>query len=242
MRAMILAAGLGTRLRPLTDTRPKALVEVNGETLLTHVVSILKKAGFDDFVINVHHFAEMIEESLAEHNDYGCRFAVSREETLLNTGGGIKHAESYLKGTGHFLVHNVDIFSNLDIPAMVEGSADEALSVLLVSNRKTSRYLLFDDSGRLVGWTNVDTGEVKSPYPDLNPDNFRHLAFGGIHYMSDKVFPLMKNWPDEFSIIDFYVRNAREYPIYAYVQDDLELIDVGKTAVLEQLSDFLKKF
>ncbi len=239
---MILAAGLGTRLRPLTDTRPKALVEVNGETLLAHVVSILKKSGFDDFVINVHHFAEMIEAYLAEHGNYGCRFSVSREDRLLNTGGGIRHAEDLLKGNGRFLVHNVDIFSNLDIPEMVKKSPEDALSVLLVSPRKTNRYLLFDESSRLVGWTNVDTGEVKSPYPGLNPENFTRLAFGGVHYMSDDVFPLMRRWPDEFSIVDFYLQNAREYPIYGYVQDNLELMDVGKVSALEQLSDFLKRF
>lgn len=241
MKAMILAAGLGTRLRPLTDTTPKALVRVNGRTLLEHVTSNLEKAGFERFVVNVHHLAGQIEEYLAENPELGAKFEVSRESELLDTGGGIKHARPYLDACGHFLVHNVDIFSNLDLRKMVASAPEDALSMLLVSERKTSRYLLFDDSLRLVGWTNVDTGEVKSPYGKIDPSSCRKLAFGGIHYLSDKVFPLMENWPDKFSIIDFYLQNAKNHPVYAYVQDDLKLIDVGKASVLDRVSEFLNE-
>lgn len=241
MKAMILAAGLGTRLRPLTDTTPKALVRVNGDTLLSYVTSILEQAGFDSFVVNVHHLADLIVEYLEQNPELGAKFEISREEQLLDTGGGIRHARPFLEGCGHFLVHNVDIFSNLDIPRMVASAHRDALSTLLVSERKTSRYLLFDDSLRLVGWTNVDTGEVKSPFGRIDPSDYRKLAFGGIHYLSDKVFDLMESWPEKFSIIDFYLQNAKNHPVYAYVQDDLKLIDVGKASVLDQVSVFLKE-
>lgn len=241
MKAMILAAGLGTRLRPLTDTRPKALVEVNGGTLLYHVTSRLKSFGFDDFVVNVHHFPDQIVEYLRKQRSLGTEFSVSREEELLDTGGGIRFARPLLEGDGHFLVHNVDIFSNLDIRKMIDSCRPDSLATLLVSERKTSRYLLFDNDMRLVGWTNVDTGEVKSPYGAIDVPQYRKLAFGGIHYLSDDVFDLMAEWPDKFSIIDFYLRNAKDHPVYGYVQDGLELLDVGKLAALDQVSEFLVK-
>lgn len=241
MRAMILAAGLGTRLRPLTDTRPKALVEVGGGTFLSHVTARLMEAGFDDFVINVHHFPDQIEEYLRAHDNLGAEFSVSREAEPLDTGGGIRKAGTLLKGTGHFLVHNVDIFSNLDIGKMVSANRPEALATLLVSDRQTSRYLLFDDEMRLVGWTNVETGEVKSPYDSVDVAGCRKLAFGGIHYLSDEVFGLMESWPEKFSIIDFYLENAKNHPVYGYVQDGLKLLDVGKVAALDRISEFLVK-
>ena len=166
MKAMIFAAGLGTRLRPLTDTMPKALVPVCGNPLLYHVITKLKAAGYTELVINVHHFAGQIREYLATH-DFGLSISVSDEsDLLLETGGGIAHAKDLLLPTDEpFLIHNVDILSNLDIPWLRSQTRPEALSTLLVSERETSRYLLFDDAMRLVGWTNVTTGEVKSPYP-----------------------------------------------------------------------------
>ena len=242
MRAMIFAAGLGTRLRPLTDDRPKALVRVAGDTLLGHTVRRLQAAGVDEFVINAHHFSQQIVDYLEASGNFGSNVRVSVEKDRpLETGGGIRHARPLLEGAGHFLVHNVDIISNLDIGKMVSSCRPDALATLLVSDRVTKRYLLFNSDLRLMGWTNVETGEVKSPFGDLNPDDCIKLAFGGVHYISDAVFPLMEGWPEYFSIIDFYLAAAAEHPIYGYVQEGLELIDVGKTAALGQAESYLTR-
>ena len=202
MKAMIFAAGLGTRLRPLTDTMPKALVPVGGKPLLLRVVEKLKDAGFYDLVINVHHFADLIEDYVRANGNFGVRVAFSDERDLLrDTGGGILHARNLLLGDkapdksdsadGFFLVHNVDIISNLDIRWFCSQARPDALAVLLVSERQSSRYLLFDDSMRLVGWTNVKTGEVKSPYRDLDVSKCHRYAFSGIHLVSDRIFGAM---------------------------------------------------
>lgn len=209
MKAMIFAAGLGTRLRPLTDTMPKALVPVGGKPLLLRVVEKLKDAGLDDLVINVHHFADMIEDYVRANGNFGVRVAFSDERDLLrDTGGGILHARNLLLGDkapdvsdssyakseaadGFFLVHNVDIISNLDIGWFCSQARPDALAVLLVSERQSSRYLLFDDGMRLVGWTNVRTGEVKSPYRDLDVSKCHRYAFSGIHLVSDRIFDAM---------------------------------------------------
>ena len=165
MKAMIFAAGLGTRLKPLTDTIPKALVPVGGRPLIEIVIDRLKTAGFDDIVINVHHFADMIEEYVRSRHDFGIRIRFSDErDTLLDTGGGILHAKSLLEGAGHFLVHNVDILSDVDLKSFAASAASDALATLLVSRRQTSRYLLFDNGMHMAGWTNVSTGEIRSPY------------------------------------------------------------------------------
>lgn len=239
---MIFAAGLGTRLRPLTDALPKALVEVEGKPLLRHTLENLRRNGFDDFVINTHHFAQKIEDYLLQNGNFGLRIALSREkDELLGTGGGIRFARPLLEGSGHFFIHNVDIFSNLDIPRMCASCPPDALSNLLVSERKTTRYFLFNDDGQLRGWTNLATGEVKSPFGKIDPNKYNRLAFAGVHYVSDRIFPLMENWPDVFSIVDFYLQASKENPIYAYVQTGLELIDVGKTEALELAADFIRK-
>ena len=225
---MIFAAGLGTRLRPLTDTMPKALVPVAGEPLLAHVIRKLVRAGYGRLVVNVHHFPDQIRKYLSE-NDFGVPIAISDESgRLLETGGAIRHAAPLLSGSDRFLVHNVDIISDLDF-GWFEGTWREgALATLLVSNRKTSRYLLFDDDLRLVGWTNVSTGEVRSPYPGLDPSACRRLAFAGIHEMSSDILGVMKPFPERFPIIDFYLQVCDRYPVYAALPDRLRLVDVGK--------------
>ena len=231
MKAMIFAAGLGTRLRPLTDTMPKALVPVCGNPLLYHVIHKLKSAGYTELVVNVHHFAGQIREYLQTH-DFGLPISVSDEsDLLLETGGGVAHAKDLiLPEEEPFLIHNVDILSNLDIPWFRSQTRPEALSTLLVSERETSRYLLFDEEMRLVGWTNVSTGEVKSPYPDLDPANCRKLAFSGIHNMSPGIFDAFEaaGFSGRFPIMDFYIRECANYPIYGVVAENLKLIDVGK--------------
>ena len=254
MKAMIFAAGLGTRLKPITDTLPKALVPVCGEPLLRHVITRLKVAGIDEFVVNVHHFSEKIISYL-ESNDFGVRIAVSDEsDRLLETGGGILHARDLLLAfperrgdfsgrDDRFLVHNVDILSDLDIRWFLDAWRPGALAALLVSPRRTQRYLLFNDDMRLVGWTNVATGEVRSPYPDLDPSSCRMLAFSGIHQVSDGVFDVMESegMGDRFPIMDFYLKVCDRYPIYGVEPASLELIDVGKLDTLAEAESFIRK-
>lgn len=247
-RAMIFAAGLGTRLKPLTDTMPKALVPVAGKPLLEHTLQKLKSAGIRDVVINVHHFADMIEEWCQQH-PMGMNIWFSDErQQLLETGGGIKHAAHLLSDARDgFLIHNVDILSNADLRAVSAFGRGKA-ATLVVSERKTSRYLLFDDDMRLVGWTNIQTGEVKSPYPSIQNSNFkiqnssryRKFAFAGIHYMNPSLFRYFSEWPDKFSIIDFYLSICNREPIYGFVPADLHLMDVGKIDTLAEAEEFLK--
>lgn len=241
MKAMIFAAGLGTRLKPLTDTMPKALVPVNGQPLLYHVLEKLRAAGADDVVVNVHHFPDMISDWVRTY-DAGTMVRISDERDFLReTGGGIRFAEPLLKGSGGFLVHNVDILSNLDIPWFMSRVHGTSLATLVVSERKTSRYLLFDDDMRMVGWMNVTTGEVRTPYKDLDVSRCRKLAFSGIHYISDRIFDVFerKKVSDRFSITDFYIDCCAEYPIMGVVPEDFRMIDVGKLDTLAKAEEFL---
>lgn len=236
MKAMIFAAGLGTRLKPITDSMPKALVPVCGQPLLYHVISKLVASGYDDLVVNVHHFPDRIIHYLHSH-DFVARIAVSDERDFLReTGGGIKFARPLLGTKEPFLVHNVDIVSNLDLKWLREQHREGALATVVVSERKTQRYLLFDDNGRLKGWTNIATGEVRSPYPDIDPDQYRKLAFAGIHLISPAIFEAFDRYGfgDRFSIMDFYLRACADYPIYAAVPPDFRMVDVGK---FDQLPD-----
>ena len=253
MKAMIFAAGLGTRLKPITDTMPKALVPVCGQPLLYHVITKLVAAGYDDLVVNVHHFPDQIIHYLHSH-DFGARISVSDERDFLReTGGGIKYARSLLEkeeipghagndgqigndGKEPFLVHNVDIVSNLDLGWLREQHREDALATIVVSERKTQRYFLFDEDNRLKGWTNIATGEVRSPFPDIDPDRCRKLAFAGIHLMSPDIFEAFDKYGfgDRYSIVDFYLRACADYPIYAAVPPDFQLVDVGKFDALPE--------
>ena len=234
MKALIFAAGLGTRLRPLTDTMPKALVPVAGEPMLQRVLCKLRDAGLGPFVVNVHHFAEQIEDFLAGH-DFGVPVALSREEKEpLETGGGIRHAAPLL-GPGRFLVHNVDILSDLDVRWFLRQDDPDSLATLLLVDAPADRYLLFDEEMRLVGWTNVRTGEVKSPYlPDFDPSKYRRYSFCGIHIVSDAVFGMMASWPEKFSIIDFYLSACAAGTIRGVLAPDLHLIDIGSPEKLAE--------
>ena len=249
MQAMIFAAGLGTRLKPLTDTMPKALVKVGGEPLLKRVIQKLAAAGVDRIVVNVHHFASQIIDYLNDNGNFGIDIRVSDEtEGLLETGGGIKKAAPLFSPSAPVLIHNVDILSNVDLRAFyqlaacAEGTGDaSADAVLLVSWRKTKRYLLFNDDMRLVGWTNVETGEVKSPYPGLDPAKCRMYAFAGIHALSQRLISAMDCWPDRFGIIDFYLDACASHNIIGYAKEDLKLMDIGKLDTLAQAEQFLKE-
>lgn len=248
MKAMLFAAGKGTRLKPLTNTMPKALVPVCGKPLLEHVLCKLSSAGFNDVVINVHHFAGQIFAYVKTHSVPGVRMNFSDEsEELLETGGGIKKAAALLNDGEPFLVHNVDILSNLNLKDfydyhLLHSRETELVATLLVSERQTSRYLLFDENDFLVGWTNVDTGEVRSPYKNFTYPStcIRKYAFGGIHVMSPAVFKYMENFPKAFPIMDFYLKVCAECRIKAYVKKDLEMVDVGKLNSLETAESFLR--
>ena len=236
---MIFAAGLGTRLKPMTDTMPKALVPVGGRPLLQILLEKLARHGCTEAVINVHHFADMIEEWCASHDTgVSIRFSDERAE-LLETGGGIRHAMPLLSGE-RFLIHNVDILSNADL-ARFYAEGEGKAATLLVSERKTQRYLLFDESMRLVGWINEATGQVKSPYPDLQPDKCRRYAFSGIHQIDPVLFPRFEGWPAKFSIIDFYLSICRDVPVYGHLQEGFRLMDVGKLDTLTQAEVFLEE-
>ena len=228
-QAMIFAAGLGTRLKPLTDTMPKALVRVGGQPLLWHVVMKLRAAGFERIVVNVHHFAQQIVDYLKANDNFGLDIRISDEtDGLLETGGGIKKAQSLFDPSSPILIHNVDILSNLNLQAVYEAGQ----SVLVVSERQTKRYLQFDDDLRLVGWKNVETGQVKGR-------EGRSLAFSGIHVFSPSLFPLMASWPDRFPIMDFYLQACADHLIRGYEATNLRLMDVGKLDTLDEANDFI---
>lgn len=250
MKALIFAAGLGTRLKPITDTMPKALVPVGGKPLIEHVARKLKASGVDSAVVNVHHFADMIEEWV-DGQDIMPMGISDERDCLLETGGGIYHARPLLEGCGRFLVHNVDIISDLDIQWFASQVREDAIATLLVSDRKTSRYLLFDpETMRLVGWTNVTTGEVRSPYADLDMTKCLKLAFSGIHIMSDMVFAVLDEYAREkyqgvsaprFPIMDFYLDACARSGIYGVVAENLRLVDVGKFDTLEAAEGVLRE-
>lgn len=242
---MIFAAGLGTRLKPLTDTMPKALVRVGEQPLFWHVVTKLKDAGFERIVVNVHHFADQIIGYLAANQNFGLDIRVSDERNgLLETGGGIKKAKALFSTESPILIHNVDILSNVDLAAFYE-QAQNKDATLLVSPRHTKRYLLFDDSMRLQGWTNIETGELKGPIADnktaVDHSSLKKFAFSGIHVFHPALFEPMKEEPDRFPIMDFYLKNASSYVISGYLKEDLRLMDVGKIDTLDQAEQFLQE-
>ena len=253
MKSMIFAAGLGTRLKPITDTLPKALVPVCGRPLIEHVCRKLKAAGIDDAVVNVHHFADKIESWIEGQDIMSLQVSDERKQ-LLETGGAVLHARRYLEGCGSFLIHNVDILSDLDLDWFASQVRPDAMATLLVSDRKSSRQLLFDPKTmRLVGWRNNSTGEVRSPYPGLDQDKCLALAFSGIHIMSDSIFDPMQDYATShglclteasprFPIIDFYLWASAYYNIYGVCSESLELVDVGKLDSLEKAESMCRRY
>ena len=245
-QAMILAAGLGTRLKPLTDTMPKALVPVGGKPLLEWNIRKLQAQGYDRFVINIHHFAQQIRDYVAQQ-DYAPLVHFSDETSqLLETGGGLKHAQDLFSDEEPILIHNVDILDNVDYGWFARQHQYDEDAVLLVSQRKTKRYLLFDNAMHLMGWKNIETGEIKSPYEYVrrtglsqHGEPLNMFAFSGIHSFSPRLFPLMDRFPDRFSIIDFYLSVCHRSHIVGLVKPDLNVLDVGKLDSLEQAEKFL---
>ncbi|MBR1667252.1 MAG: NTP transferase domain-containing protein [Bacteroidaceae bacterium] len=237
MNALIFAAGLGTRLKPLTDTMPKAMVPVGGKPLVQILIERLKGIGVTDIVINVHHFAQQIIDFVRANNSFGINIQFSDEiDMLLETGGGLKKAARLFSDDQPILVHNVDILSNADLLSLYNNAT---ATTLLVSDRKTQRYLLFDDTDRLVGWTNIATGEFKSPYPDIKERPARGLAFSGIQVFHPSLLPLMDSWQGKFSIIDFYLSICDKVEIRCHFDPRLQLLDVGKLDTIAKAEEFL---
>ncbi len=238
MNAMIFAAGLGTRLRPLTNDRPKALVEVNGMPLLEIALRRLHRFGYTQVVVNVHHFAKLMIDFLQKVDLPGLQIHISEEQdALLDTGGGLKQAKPWLD-QAPFLICNVDILNDLDLRAVyAQHLHANALATLLVRQRTTSRYLLFDESQQLCGWRNVKTGAEKWSRKSTTTDE---AAFSGIHVVNPQIFDYM---PDEniFSIIDVYLEAARYERIIGLNHDDSLWLDVGKPHTLQQAGELLKQ-
>jgi NDP-sugar pyrophosphorylase family protein len=254
-QAMIFAAGLGTRLKPLTDTMPKALVPVAGKPLLWHVLTKLKHAGFERVVINVHHFADQVEQYVRENYPlFGIDIRISNErQQLLDTGGGLKNARHLFDPEWPVLIHNVDILSNADLNQLYDAALQPNTStphlgdnsVLLVSERTTNRHLFFANDMHLMGWKNDTTGEEKKPFPGLELTSFKPLAFSGIHIISPSLLWKMGDghspWGDRFSIIDFYLWAAAERNVIGQQQATLKLLDVGKQDTLHEAEQFIKQ-
>ena len=237
---MIFAAGLGTRLKPLTDTMPKALVKVGGQPLLWHVIMKLKAAGYERLVVNVHHFSQQIIDYLQANNNFGLDIRISDETSgLLETGGGIKKALPLFDPESPILIHNVDILSNLDLTALPTDTP-----LLVVSQRQTKRYLLFDDDMRLQGWTNIETGELKGPVANGQwstvHGQLKRLAFSGIHVFHPSLAPLLADWPERFPIMDFYLKSCASHVIKGVEATNLRLMDVGKLDTLHDAEAFIE--
>lgn len=232
---MIFAAGLGTRLKPLTDTMPKALVPLGGKSLLAWQVEKLREAGIDDIIVNVHHFPDMIIEAIRENEGWGAHIEVSDErDQLLDTGGGIrKMKDEKLKMKDEpILACNVDILSNIDIKALIARYEETGMSQLVVSERQTQRYLCFDEGARLCGWTNIATGELKGK-------DGRHLAFSGMQILSPDVLNCLDEMKEEkFSLIPFYLQIMDRVELQAYVPKDYRMMDVGKIDQIEEAERF----
>jgi mannose-1-phosphate guanylyltransferase len=237
MKAMILAAGLGTRLRPLTSDRPKALVEVAGRTLLEITLARLREFGVREVIINVHHFADMVVEYLKKNNNFGMPIEVSREDVLLDTGGGLKKAAWFFLESGKgsnepFILHNVDVISNIDLGRMVAFHREhKALATLAVQDRETSRYLLFDEEGQLCG-RRAGRGQ---PDETVRPaQKLQTLAFSGIHVISQRMLTMMRE-ESAFSIIKTYLRLAAHGErILAFRADEYSWRDLGKPENIAQ--------
>jgi NDP-sugar pyrophosphorylase family protein len=230
MKAMILAAGLGTRLKPFTDKHPKALAMVNGKSLLQRNIEYLQKIGITEVLVNVHHFADQIIDAINTNHGWGSTVTISDEtDAVLETGGGLKKAGWYFKNETSFLLINADILTNLDLDALVAQHTNSgALATLAVSDRNSSRYFLFDEAGKLCGWKNQNTGEYKPVH--LNDSNTEHLqakAFSGIQVIDTKLLALMQR-EGKFSMVDVYLDLCATNTILAYDHTGATLLDVGK--------------
>lgn len=244
MKALIFAAGLGTRLRPLTNDKPKALVEINGKTLLQITIEKLVEFGFNDIMVNIHHFADLMIETIEKNNGFGANITISDERNeLLETGGGLKKAAWFFDDNQPFLVHNVDVIHNLDLKQLYDYHLTQnALATLAIRKRSTSRYLLFNNKNQLRGWQNIKTGEVK--IARRTQGQLWSFGFSGIHVIDPKIFPLLTE-EGKFSIIHPYLRLAKTELIQGFNhsseasgQANSTWIDVGKHESLAEAKAF----
>ncbi len=241
MKAMVLAAGLGTRLRPLTDHRPKALVEVAGRTLLEITLTRLRSLGVDQVIVNVHHFADLIESYLKANENFGLHIEISREEILLDTGGGLKKAAWFFLEDGTdepFILHNVDVISTIDLRRMLEFHAEsDRLATLAVQSRKTSRYLMFNEAMQLCGRRAGTNGNLELVRLSSQP---QALAFAGIHVISPRLLTKLTE-DGVFSIITSYLRLAGEgEEILGFCADEYTWRDLGRPEDLAQAEEDLR--
>ncbi|MDR3297513.1 MAG: nucleotidyltransferase family protein [Prevotellaceae bacterium] len=241
MKALILAAGLGTRLRPITDSLPKALAPVDGVPLLERNLRQLASQGVSEFIVNVHYKAEQVLEFLQRNNNFGLRITISDErERLLNTGGALKKAAWFFDDGQPFLIYNVDIITSLDVRKLrTYHTENGALATVAVSHRSASRFFLLDAQHRVHGWRNVKTGEEKRPWPTTEP--LVDMGFGGIHVASPELLPHLQNFGEVFSIIELYLSLAAKHPIVGYDMLGEEWVDVGKPETLAKAELILQK-
>jgi len=231
MRAMIFAAGLGTRLKPVTDKIPKALVKVTGRPMIESVLIKLKLSGVTDVIINLHHFPDQIKSFIESKNNFGINISYSDEtQKLLETGGGLMRAKWFFNDKEPFFVHNADVLSDIDLTEMWDfHQKHNPLATLFVQARESSRYFLFNDQELVKGWANVKTGEI------INVDNsgsaLTNLAFNGIHIINPEIFHLIKK-TGSFSITGSYLDLASKYPIKGFIANDAKYLDIGKTESL----------
>jgi NDP-sugar pyrophosphorylase family protein len=239
MKAMVFAAGLGTRLKNETSDKPKALVEVGSKTLLQRAIEKLKKDGISEIVVNVHHYSDLVIQFVKE-NDFGIPVHISDEsKILLDTGGGLKKAGSFFNDNDPVVIYNVDIISTINLQKVIkEHQKSEAIATVVVRNRETQRYLKFDVEKRLVGWINKNTNETKVSIPEKF-ENSVEMAFSGIHVVQPKLFSLMPA-NDKFSIIDLYLDLARNHLIKGYFDKSDLWIDVGKPSQLEEARELFQ--
>lgn len=235
MKAMILAAGLGTRLKPFTDKHPKALAIVNGKTILQRNIEYLASFGITDIIVNVHHFADQIINLIKNNNGFGSNITISDETNeVLETGGGLMKAKYFFKDDQPFVLLNVDILTNMNINKMIEHhSSSKALATLCVSQRRTSRYFLFDEDDNLCGWRNVNANLETIVKP---ANAYFEKAFWGIHVISPQIFDLNKR-EGKFSIVDAYMDMCKTNIIKAYNDTDSKFIDVGKPESIAQAEE-----
>ena len=226
-KAMILAAGLGTRLKPFTDKHPKALATVNGKSLLQRNIEFLQSYGIYEVVVNTHHFAEQIEEAVTTNKGWGSNVIISYEKEVLETGGGLQFASQYFTGEDNFVLMNADVLTNLPLDKMIQQHLqNKPLATLAVSNRSTSRYLLFTQEIELCGWRNTNTGQIKIA---TLTDDYLEKAFSGIHIINQQLFILLQpSFSGKFSMIDVYLQLAATQVIQGFAHDEYLFVDVGK--------------
>lgn len=231
MKAMLFAAGLGTRLKPFTDKHPKALAEVNGRTLLEHNIRYLQQYGINDVVVNVHHFADQIEKVLADNKGFGSNYVISDErDEVLETGGGLLKAAPHFRDEEAFVVMNVDVLTNLALHKIIAAhTLSDAIATLAVMQRDSSRHLLFDEQMRLCGWLNNKTGEEKIVHADRKVTPF---AFSGIQVLSPAILDMP--FSGKFSIIDVYLHFAVTHTVKGYDHTGDIFLDVGKPESLQK--------